>query len=104
MEKEERFMTKALRMVVALVAVLAFGMATLAVAAEFYVVKGADGKPAVVDKKPADAKAVVKGPFKTKAEADKALKAAAGAAAKAAPPPKAKGSAKKPVKLPDEGC
>ncbi|MEJ2719049.1 MAG: hypothetical protein P8182_18275 [Deltaproteobacteria bacterium] len=88
-------MSKALRLVVVVVALVAFGMATVSVAAEFYVVKGKDGKQAVVDKKPADAKAIVKGPFKTKAEAMKA------AAAKA---PKAGAAAKKPLKLPDAGC
>ena len=87
-------MSKALRLVVVVVALVAFGMATVSLAAEFYVVKGKDGKVAVVDKKPADAKAIVKGPFKTKQEAEKAVKAA----------PKAGSAAKKPLKLPDAGC
>jgi hypothetical protein len=94
-------MSKALRLVVVVVALVAFGMATVSLAAEFYVVKGTDGKPAVVDKKPADAKTILKGPFKTKGEAEKALKAAAGPAPKA---PKAGSAAKKPLKLPDAGC
>ena len=87
-------MRKALRLIVVVVALVAFGLASVSLAAEFYVVKGKDGKAAVVDKKPADAKAIVKGPFKTKQEADKAMKAA----------PKAGSAAKKPLKLPDAGC
>ncbi|MBM3301908.1 MAG: hypothetical protein FJY85_18390 [Deltaproteobacteria bacterium] len=86
-------MSKICRLLVVAVALVAFGMATMAVAQEFYVVKGPDGKPAVVDKKPADAASILKGPFKTKAEAEEALKGLA-----AAQP------AKKPVKPPDEGC
>ena len=82
-------MSKAMKLLVVLVALVAFA-ATLALAAEFFVVKGKDGKPAVSQEKPADAKSILKGPFKTKAEAEKALKAA--------------GSAKKLPKLPDEGC
>ena len=88
-------MTKLLRISV-MVVVVAFALATVAVAQEFYVVKDKDGKTAVVDKKPADAASIVKGPFKTKDEAEKALKEAA--------PPKAEGTAPKPVKLPDKGC
>lgn len=83
-------MNKTLRRMVVVLAVLAFGLATVAVAADFYVVKDAAGKMTVVDKKPADEKSIVKGPFKTKDEADKALKAAE---------PK-----KKPVVPPAEGC
>lgn len=87
-------MTKALRLVVVVVALVAFGLATVSMAAEFYVVKGKDGKLAVVDKKPDDAKSVVKGPFADKAAADKALAEAS----------KAAGAAKKPIKPPSEGC
>jgi hypothetical protein len=87
-------MTKAWRLM-AVVALLAFAMATVALAAEFYVVKGKDGKLTVVDKKPDDAGSIVKGPFKSKDEAEKALKEAA---------PKAEGGVKKPVKLPESGC
>lgn len=88
-------MVRILRLSVAVIALIAFGLATVAIAAEFYVVKDVAGKLAVADKKPADAKSVVKGPFKTKDEAEKALKEAqAGAAA----------PAKKPVQPPDEGC
>ncbi len=83
-------MNKTMRRIVVVLAVLAFGVATVAVAADFYVVKDAAGKMTVVDKKPADAKSIVKGPFKTKAEAEKALKA-----------PDAK---KKPAVPPAEGC
>jgi hypothetical protein len=70
-------MKRALRFLVVMVALVAFASATVAIAAdEFYVAKDAQGKMAVVDKKPADDKSVVKGPFATKEEADKALKAA----------------------------
>lgn len=82
-------MKKTIRCCIIMVALIAFGMATLALAADFYVVKDASGKMMVVDKKPADAKSVVKGPFKTKEEADKAMKA---------------GASSKPIKAPTEGC
>jgi hypothetical protein len=83
----------------ALAAAAVFAMVAMVSAAEFFVVKGPDGKPAVVDKKPADASSVLKGPFPTKEAADKALKDTASAA-----PVKAEGAAKKPVKLPSGGC
>jgi hypothetical protein len=83
-------MNKMLRGLVILVALAAFGMATSAVADDFFVVKDAKGQVSVVDKKPADAKSVVKGPFKTKDEADKAMKAAQ--------------TTKKPPVPPAEGC
>ncbi len=79
-------MSRMMRLVVVCFALICFGTATLAIGAEFYVVKDASGKTAVVDAKPADVKSVVKGPFKTKDEAEKAMK-----------------SAGKP-KLPEEGC
>jgi hypothetical protein len=81
-------MGKIVRLFVVVAALLAFGTATMAVAADFYVVKDAAGKISVVDKKPADMKSVVKGPFKTKADAEKSMKA----------------TASKPVKPPAEGC
>ncbi len=81
-------MGKLIRSIVVVVALVSFGFATLAIAAEFYVVKDAAGKMAVVDKKPDDVKSVVKGPFPNKADAEKAMQA----------------GAKKPAKLPDEGC
>ena len=89
-------MSRILRLSVAVIALVAFGLATVAIAAEFYVVKGPAGKLAIAEKKPADAKSLVKGPFGTKAQAEAALKQAqAGAAAK---------PAKKPIRPPDEGC
>ncbi len=81
-------MSKLLRVAVVMCSLIAFCMVSVAVAEEFYVIKDAAGKTSVVDKKPADAKSVVKGPFKTKDEAEKAMKAA---------------SSTKP-KLPDQGC
>ncbi|MDD3472545.1 MAG: hypothetical protein AB7V04_05175 [Desulfomonilaceae bacterium] len=70
-------MKKLVRVLVVAISLVAFAMGATAFAAdEFYVVKEAAGKMAVVDKKPDDAKSVVKGPFKTKAEAEAALKAA----------------------------
>jgi hypothetical protein len=82
-------MKRLLRWIVVMTVMVAFAFATVAVAADFYVVKDAQGKMSVVDKKPADEKSVVKGPFKTKDEAESAMKA---------------GAAKKPIKPPAEGC
>ena len=82
-------MSKIVRIVVVVVALVAFVATTVAVAADFYVVKDAAGKMSVVDKKPADEKSVFKGPFKTKEDAEKAMKGA--------------GAAKKPTP-PDQGC
>jgi hypothetical protein len=81
-------MSKSAKLIVVLAALIAFGTATVAVAADFYVVKDAAGKIAVVDKKPADEKSIVKGPFKSKEDAEKSMKAAAS----------------KPAKPPAEGC
>ncbi|MGB9617836.1 MAG: hypothetical protein ACP5M0_02915 [Desulfomonilaceae bacterium] len=83
-------MRKMVRSVCIAAALCAFVLTSVAVAAEFYVVKDASGKVSVVDQKPADAKSIVKGPFPTKADAEKELKA--------------QGAAKKPVKLPSQGC
>jgi len=83
-------MRKTILSVCLAVGLLAFVFGSFAAAAEFYVVKDAAGKVSVVDQKPADAKSILKGPFPTKADADKELKA--------------QGSAKKPVKLPSQGC
>ncbi len=84
---------KGYRLVIALVVLAAFAAAGLAIAqsaskadsAGWAVVKGADGKPAVSE--------IVKGPFKTKAEAEKALQDLQGGKAPAKPP-----------KVPDAGC
>jgi hypothetical protein len=58
-----------------MVALVAFATAGVASAAnEFYVAKDAQGKVSIVDKKPTDTASVVKGPFATKAEAEKAMK------------------------------
>jgi len=85
-------MGKLIRSLLIVTTLVIFGLASVAVAAEFYVVKDAAGKSAVVDKKPADAKMIVSGPFKTKAEAEKAMGG------------KAEGAGKKAPKLPDQGC
>jgi hypothetical protein len=85
-------MSKVLRSLFVVTMLVVFGLATVAVAADFFVVKDAAGKTTVVDKKPDDAKMIVSGPFKTKEDAEKAM---AG---------KAEGSAKKPPKLPEQGC
>jgi hypothetical protein len=82
-------MGKMIRLIVVVVALVAFGMAGMAAAADFYVAKDKTGKMAVVDKKPDDAASIVKGPFKTKDEAEKALKdagKATGSAPKPGPP------------------
>ncbi len=79
-------MKKAVRFLVVMVALMAFASATVAIAAtEFYVAKDAQGKVSILDKKPADATSVVKGPFASKEEAEKALKDAQ--TAKPAVPP-----------------
>lgn len=68
-------MKKALRIMLVVLSLSAFVFATSALAEEFFVVKQG-AKMAVTDKKPSDVKSVVKGPFKTKAEAEAALKSA----------------------------
>jgi hypothetical protein len=83
-------MRRLLKSLVVAAALFAFAFSTVAVAAEFYVIKDAAGKVSVTDQKPADAKSVVKGPFPTKEDAEKEVKA--------------QGAAKKPVKLPTQGC
>jgi hypothetical protein len=80
-------MGKLIRIAVVMMA-LVFGISTMALAADFYIVKDASGKMSITETKPADDKSIVKGPFKTKEEADKAMKAV---------------SSQKP-KLPDSGC
>ena len=73
---EEEIM-KTFHLIVAIVALTAFAFAGVAIATgTFYVVKDAAGKMMVVDKKPADVKMVVKGPFKSMEEAKKALEVA----------------------------
>jgi hypothetical protein len=82
-------MKKAVRLLVVMVALLTFASATVAMAAtEFYVAKDAQGKLSVVDKKPAEATSIVKGPFTSKADAEKALKEAE--TAKPSAPPSGK--------------
>ena len=80
-------MGKLIRAMVVLMA-LVFGLSTMALAAEFYVVKDASGKMSITENKPTEAKALIKGPFKTKDDAEKAMNAM---------------SSTKP-KLPDQGC
>jgi hypothetical protein len=82
-------MSKLVRIMVMMVVLAAFAGTTVALAADYYIVKSPAGKLSIVNKMPPQAKSVVKGPFKTKKEAEKALKA--------------KGSAKKPVP-PVAGC
>ncbi|AFM24730.1 hypothetical protein [Desulfomonile tiedjei] len=70
-------MKKAVQFIMVIVALMAFASATVAVAAnEFYVAKDSQGKVSILDKKPADPASIVKGPFASKAEAEKAMKAA----------------------------
>jgi hypothetical protein len=54
-------------------------------ATEFYVVKDAQGKVPILEKKPTDATSIVKVPFASKSEAEKAMKE--GQTAKPAAPP-----------------
>ncbi|MFC1835191.1 hypothetical protein ACFL2Q_10715 [Thermodesulfobacteriota bacterium] len=68
---------KTFHLIVAIVALTAFAFSGVALAADtYYVAKDAAGKMMVVNKKPADAKMVVKGPFKSSDEAKAALAAA----------------------------
>jgi hypothetical protein len=68
-------MKKAVRLMVVMLALLAFASANLAMAAsDFYVVKDSQGKVSIVDKKPEQATSIVKGPFTSKQEAEKAMK------------------------------
>ena len=72
---------KAFRLIIAIVALTAFAISGVAFAADtFYVAKDAAGKIVVVDRAPADAKSIVKGPFKSIDEANQALEDAAAAA------------------------
>jgi hypothetical protein len=67
---------KVFRFVVVLVALAAFALTGVAVAGGmYYVVKDKMGTVKVVDQKPQDPGMVVKGPFKSKDEAKKALDA-----------------------------
>jgi hypothetical protein len=59
---------------VAAVMIIVFATADLGAAAEFYVVKSRSGILMVVDHRPKGNATVVKGPFKTRDEARKALK------------------------------
>jgi hypothetical protein len=73
---EEQIM-KTFRLIVAIVALTAFAFSGVALAADtYYVAKDKAGKMVVVNKKPADVKMVVKGPFKSMEEAKAALAAA----------------------------
>jgi len=64
---------KTIGALVAAVMLMVFGMTTFC-AAEFYVVKSRSGIIRVVDHKPKGNATVVKGPFKTRDDANKALK------------------------------
>lgn len=67
-------MKKRLCLIVMIVVLAVFALATFAVAAEFYVVKSRSGLLQVVDHKPTGQATIVKGPFTTLEEAQKALK------------------------------
>jgi hypothetical protein len=70
-------MKKAMQLMVVIMALTAFVSASVVMAAtEFYIVKDAQNHMSIVDKKPADAKSIVKGPFATKEEAQKAQQGA----------------------------
>jgi hypothetical protein len=63
-----------LRPIVCAVLLVAFGMTTLSMGAEFYVIKSRSGLLRVVDHKPKGGATVVKGPFGSREEADMAIK------------------------------
>jgi hypothetical protein len=64
-----------------------FALLSLSFAAEFYVIKDSSGKMIVVDKRPADAAVIVKGPFPTRAEAEVIIGSPAPGAAAPVPAP-----------------
>lgn len=65
---------KVFRFLVVLVALTAFALSGVVMAAgTYYVVKDKTGSMMVSDQKPADMSSVVKGPFKSKEEAQKAM-------------------------------
>jgi len=63
-----------LRLIALTVTLVAFGMTTLSMGAEFYVIKSRSGLLRVVDHKPRGGATVIKGPFSSREEADKAIK------------------------------
>ena len=64
---------KLFTLITAMMLLIACGSANLA-AAEYYVVESRSGVVRIVDHKPKGGATIVKGPFKTREEAEKALK------------------------------
>jgi hypothetical protein len=67
---------KKLFLALVLVITTAFLAASPALAAEYFVVKSRSGILRIVDHKPTGGATIVKGPFKTREEAEKAIKSA----------------------------
>jgi len=86
---------KKLKLMVLAVAFVVFGMTGFSMGAEYYVVKSQSGLLNVVDHQPKGGATVVKGPFSSREEADKAIKALKGTSAPAAKP---EGSGAPPTK------
>jgi hypothetical protein len=72
--KKEKFAMKPLILIASIALLMAFGSANPAGAEEYYVVKSRSGVVRIVDHKPQGNATVMKGPFKTREEAEKALK------------------------------
>jgi hypothetical protein len=64
---------KALILIMAGVLLMAFGSVNPVAAEEYYLVKSRSGVVRIVDHKPTGGATIVKGPFKTREEAEKAL-------------------------------
>lgn len=92
---------RTLRLIVFVAALVAFGMTTLSMGAEFYVIKSRSGLLKVVDHKPKGGATVVKGPFGSREEADKAIKELKGTGGAPAQP---EGSGAAPRSRPLTGC
>lgn len=64
---------KPIILVAVIVLLMAFGSVNRALAEEYYVVKSRSGVVRIVDHKPKGNATIVKGPFKTREEAEEAL-------------------------------
>ena len=73
-EKKEDLDMKALLLALCLVVTAAFLAASPTLAAEYFVIKSRSGLLRVVDHQPKGGATIEKGPFATKAEAEKAMK------------------------------
>jgi hypothetical protein len=94
-EKRRSIAMKKLRLMVLAVTLVVFGMTGFSMGAEYYVIKSQSGLLNVVDHQPKGGATVVKGPFGSTEEADKAMNALKGTSAPTAKP---EGSGAPPTK------